>query len=325
MAGMLGSAVVQEAITRVSSIIFSKHEEKASREHNIERLEMARSELEFAMERSGKLPITDVSLLRRRKVLKRAFEECSDVLHKCKRQAQEGEEVEREPLLTHSSFPKRIAHATKSSIAYLFTTDKDHLCCSDVQRFEWFADCAGKFVRDVECGCSLRHHIFSVPLLRQLLEGKTLRYERLQGSRLRDLYIWPICFEERGVEAELSYRYEDYEMPEKSFHLWLVLRLSESIDIVGSALKCLQYLVSQFKLVAESAIGELTILLDLHDISHSHSPPRDGIQESYARITQICRPDPLCCNPNGHKTCAKDILSSELSNKFPEQVNYFNQ
>jgi hypothetical protein len=79
---MLGSPVVQEAISRVSSFISSKREEEASREHNIERLEMASTELELAIERSGKLPITDVSLLRRRKILKRALEECSDILHR---------------------------------------------------------------------------------------------------------------------------------------------------------------------------------------------------------------------------------------------------
>ncbi|RLM58864.1 hypothetical protein C2845_PM18G05950 [Panicum miliaceum] len=132
MEGILGSAVVQEAISRVSSVIFSKHDEKASRKHNIERLEMAHTELELAMERSGKLPITDVSLLRRRKILKRAFEECGDVLHRCKQQAQEDEEIERGLAPTDSSFPKRIARATKSSIAYLLTMGKDDLSCSDV-------------------------------------------------------------------------------------------------------------------------------------------------------------------------------------------------
>jgi hypothetical protein len=53
MAGIVGSAVVQEAISRVSSVIFRKHEEKVSRKDSIERLEMAHTELELAIERSG--------------------------------------------------------------------------------------------------------------------------------------------------------------------------------------------------------------------------------------------------------------------------------
>ncbi|KAL6880277.1 hypothetical protein ACP4OV_011842 [Aristida adscensionis] len=320
MAGTLVLAVVQEAITRVSSVVLSKREEKASREHSIERLEVAHSELELAVERSGKLPITDISLLRRRKILKRAFEECSDVLHRCKRRSVESEEVNRGLMLPHSFFAKRIAKATKSSIAYLFTKENDILSCSDVRRFEWFAECAGKFVRDVESGCSLRHHTFSNPLVRHLLEGKTLSYKREQGSWSRDLYIWPICMEERGIEAELSYQYKDYNMPEKSFHLAFRLRLLESTNIVGIAIICLQYLASQFKLVAECAMGELILLADLQDISHSYAPPWVGIRDMYARVTEFCRPDPLCCKPNVQGTCAKDIISSELSNKFPEQV-----
>ncbi|GJN24665.1 hypothetical protein PR202_gb12419 [Eleusine coracana subsp. coracana] len=83
-ADMLGSALVQEAVNRVSSFVFSKRDEQAPLEHNVERLEMALSELEFALERSAKLPITDVALLRRRKLFKRAYEEASDVLNKHK-------------------------------------------------------------------------------------------------------------------------------------------------------------------------------------------------------------------------------------------------
>jgi hypothetical protein len=140
MAGILGSAVLQEAISRVSSVIFRKHEEKVSRKNNMERLEMAHTELELAIERSGKLPITDVSLLRRRKILKRAFIECGVVLYRCKLQAQDDEEIKRRVPAADSSFPKRIARATKSSIAYFLTTGKDDPSSCDVGRFAWLAD-----------------------------------------------------------------------------------------------------------------------------------------------------------------------------------------
>ena len=122
---MLGPPIVQEAISRVSSFISRKREEEESREHNIERLEMANTELELAIERSGKFPITDVSLLRRRKILKRALEECSDILHRCKLRALQDQETQQGRTVRHSSLPKRIACAAKSSIAYFLPAKKD--------------------------------------------------------------------------------------------------------------------------------------------------------------------------------------------------------
>jgi len=175
-------------------------------------------------------------------------------------------------------------------------------------------------VRDVEHGCSLRQYTFCNPLVRHLLEGRTLRYEMVQGSHLRDIYIWPLCLENRGVEAELSYQYENCKMPGRNFHLRLWLRLSESTDIVGAAVKCLQHLALQFMLAAECAFGELTLLPDLHDISHLYGAPWLGIQDSYTRLTRICRPDPTCCRSNGHESCPNNTVSSELSNKTGEQV-----
>ncbi|KAL6897234.1 hypothetical protein ACP4OV_006930 [Aristida adscensionis] len=147
---MVGSAVVQEAMSRVSSFVWCKRQEKANQQQSIERLEMAISELEMALERSAKLPITDVSLLRRRKVFEQAYMEGADLLNKHKWPELEGQEA-----------------SSQAS-----------------------TDCAGKFVRDVESGCSIRHYTFCNPLVRHLLDG-------------------------RGVEARLQYRYEDRGTAEK--------------------------------------------------------------------------------------------------------------
>lgn len=71
MAHMVVSAVVQQSVSKVNSYLFGKHDDNdktTSREHNIERLEVAHTELELALERSARMPITDVSLLRRRKL-----------------------------------------------------------------------------------------------------------------------------------------------------------------------------------------------------------------------------------------------------------------
>lgn len=51
---------------------------------------MAASELELALERSTKLPITDVSLLQRRKMIERGYDEAMELLNKCNQQAAGG-------------------------------------------------------------------------------------------------------------------------------------------------------------------------------------------------------------------------------------------
>uniref|UniRef100_A0A0A9BRU8 Uncharacterized protein n=1 Tax=Arundo donax TaxID=35708 RepID=A0A0A9BRU8_ARUDO len=76
-------------------------------------------------------------------------------------------------------------------------------------------------------------------------------------------------------------------MPEKGFRLALILQLSESTDIVGIAMKCLQSLASRFKLVTESAMGELIILASLQDIFHSHAPPLVAIQQPSIRHSEV--------------------------------------
>ena len=59
----------------------NKLDDTVSRAHIIARLEMALSRLEFALERTGKMPITYVSLLRRRKIIKRAYVEGTELLN----------------------------------------------------------------------------------------------------------------------------------------------------------------------------------------------------------------------------------------------------
>jgi hypothetical protein len=57
----VASAVAQEGVSRVSSYITTKIDDKASRAHNLARLEIALSRLEFALEKTRRMPITYVS------------------------------------------------------------------------------------------------------------------------------------------------------------------------------------------------------------------------------------------------------------------------
>ncbi|TVU02809.1 hypothetical protein EJB05_51656, partial [Eragrostis curvula] len=309
MAGMVGSALAHEGVSGASSYISGKLEEKASRAHTMAKLEMALSQMEFALERAGKLPITYVSLLRRMKVLKRAYLQGTDMLNKHKMlvAAKEDQDVGRRGRRPVPFLDGIFRRATNLPISSLLGLDSDdgRLTSPVAQTFEWYAACADKLVADVVTGCPLRrdhHHAFSYPLLRHLLEGKTLCYEtararRGPGQHRHSLFLWPVRLEERGVEARLLYQYLDRERPERRFHLRLMIRLSEDTDIVGVAVKGLRSLTSQFKLTTASAVGELALLPHQlqDDMAHSYGPPLDWSEEAYAEQTKSWRPDPICC------------------------------
>ncbi|CAM0145205.1 unnamed protein product [Urochloa decumbens] len=305
---MVCSALVQEGVSRAISSVLGKREEKASQGHIMERLEMAVNDLEFALERSAKLPITDVSLLDRRKVIRCSYVEAAKLLDNHKQQAVQGQEG----LMKRKLWMVRSKNPSVSSFVDLST--------DAVRRFEWYADCAHKFVRDVESGCSLRHYTFCNPLVRHLLEGKTLCYSSMEKGNLRRyFYIWPMCSKDRGVEANLGCLYEDGTVAEKSFFIMLLIRLSESTDIAGVAIECLRLLTSQFKLETERAVGELSRVIQ--DVSHSYEFPWVGIQELHVKLSRRCRLEPACCKASRHGLCADNVSSSsELLRIFPEQV-----
>ncbi|WVZ83899.1 LOW QUALITY PROTEIN: hypothetical protein U9M48_030994 [Paspalum notatum var. saurae] len=122
-----------------------------------------------------------------------------------------------------------------------------------------------------------------------------------------------------GVETVLIYQYRDCKIPEKSFNLVLILRLSESTDITRTATACLQWMASQFELkfVSEAAVGELTLLPSLQYTSRPSDPCRAEIDlESYGDDSRYLRPDPICCKVNGHGPCANAILAEEVIHFF---------
>ena len=289
MAEMVCSALFQETVSRCISFALGRREEKASQGHLRERLEMAVSELEFALERAMELPIRHLSLLQRRKIIKRAHVEAMELLDKHRQQAVPPGQEELPQVVNKRKRWFNCAEKNMSIAPFA------GLSTDDVGRFERYADFAGRFVRDLESGCSLHHYTFCNPIVRHLLEGKTLTYHSEQGNLLRHLCIRPTYSDERGVEALLAYRYEDSTVAEKCFFLGLILRLTESTDLVEVAIKGLQLLASQFKLAVEYAMGELTLLSNLQDIAHLHAPLWVGIQEWHIKHTQLSRPDPACC------------------------------
>ena len=112
------------------SVLIGKQSETA--EQHVERLEMAQIKLEAAIETSRGWHIRDASLLRWRRKLKRAAQECDDTLRQCKQRAVEDEVREQE--VRGASFPRRLAHAAK----LLFRRDGSLAASSAaaVRRFE---------------------------------------------------------------------------------------------------------------------------------------------------------------------------------------------
>ncbi|XP_066393021.1 uncharacterized protein [Miscanthus floridulus] len=320
MAEMVCSALVQETVSKGVSFALGKREEKASQGHLMERLEMAVSQLEFALERAQERRIWHLSLICRRKQIKSAYVEATELLDKHKQQqaVPAGQELQD----AHGVKKRKLWVISAKNM--LTTSSFAGLSTDDVRRFEWYADFADKFVRDVESGCSLHHNTFCNPIVRHLLEGKTFWYYLKQGNVQRTVLIFPMYFDERGVEAQLAYSYMDSTMIEKCFTLVLSLRLSESTDIVGVAIKGLQLLTAEFKHPVECAMGELTLLRNLQDTADLSWPPLVRCEEIYSMLqTQLLRPDPACCKGSRHGLCANNNVSSELSDILPEQVIYW--
>ncbi|CAO1939894.1 unnamed protein product [Urochloa humidicola] len=328
MAEMVASAVAGEAVNRIISSLICGEDDKST--ENMERLEMAHIKMESVLHVTDKLQITDVPLLRWRSKLKRAAQECGDALQRCKQSAIEEQEIRQR--VSHSSFPKRIAYATKSFISSITGSSNDESRNSSievVQRFERFADGATEFLKFVEFSGTPRQYMFFNHLTGNLLIGKTLRYQAFQGSRFYKLGIRPLSSPERGVEAMIGFVCQDFKEPTKGFSLGFMLRLSESTDIFGVIVKCMQSIGPHFMFAAEGVKREL-IQLPTQDFSWVAQSPY-GETAYWANVhntfTQWFHPNPLCCHqqeqnlsvsPRTNNTAASS--SRILSTIFPEEV-----
>ncbi|CAM0953212.1 unnamed protein product [Alopecurus aequalis] len=304
IAKMVGSAVVQEVVSGAIEFVRSNHEELASQDHLMERLKMAHLGLKLSLERSKNMPITDVALLQTRMELRLAFQKCRDVLNK-------HTVLRVQPL--SPSLPRRIIRALKP----FFSTEKDCISRPCIRKFEWYAEKADKFVRDVESGWSLTCYRFSCPLITHLLEGKHLHCGMVNGSRTSELLIFPCFLEDYGAVANVSFEFKDVETPMKCFFLRLMLRLSESTDIVGLSTKGLQSLGPKFKAVADVAWGELAQISTQVGVFRPKPADQEDLFNLVTKYSRKYRQEPLCCMGDGVQP------SYKLTDMFSEQVSYF--
>ncbi|KAJ1287527.1 hypothetical protein BS78_02G017100 [Paspalum vaginatum] len=136
---------------------------------------------------------------------------------------------------SQSSFPKRIAHATKSLISSLAGTSNDESGSSfaDAKKFERYANGANEFLRTVRFGGTLRRYTFFDPLIGHLLPGKSMKYQASWEDKILDLNIRPMSSAQRGVEAIIVFSCQDFSDIKEGFYVASMLRLSESTDIFG--------------------------------------------------------------------------------------------
>ncbi|RCV29719.1 hypothetical protein SEVIR_6G033214v4 [Setaria viridis] len=325
MAEIVSSAVVNETVSQILSSLVQNYgdKEESNANRNLERLEMANIRLEAALEVSGKWQITDASLLRWRRKLKRAAQECDDTLHKCKQRILE--DVETEKRVRNSSFPVRMAHTTKSFVFSVISFNKDESNSSIARRFEWLADGAREFLRLVELGGTPRCHMPFDPLIMHLLACKKLQHRIIRANKCPlFLQLVPYITSDHGIEARLIFIRTDGNVSEDDFFLSLMLQLSESTDIVGTAIKCLQLYGPIFKSTVETITKELMQLPTEHFswvpvVDTHHKEHWDNLHNFG---TDWFRPNPLCCKQNvQHKLYhGTELNKSRLLGAFLEPV-----
>lgn len=198
MAEMVGSIVVGEVVNRASSYLIGRHRDRLSTREGVERLEMAHIKMEAALEVSARWPgAADAPLLRWRRRLRRAADECDAVLHRWKlRELQEEEDRDR---LARAPLPTRVAHAVLCFVSALLVLARGggggeaSRARAVVRRFERLADGAAEFLRYVELNSAPRKRVrlFGGPAVGSL--GGGVEYGVLQGARQ--------CFLEAGSQG----------------------------------------------------------------------------------------------------------------------------
>ncbi|CAL4981753.1 unnamed protein product [Urochloa decumbens] len=300
MTEMISSMVVQETVSQILSGLVHRYEgkENSNPNDNLERLEMAHIKLEAALETASRWHVTDSSLLRWRKKLKRAAQECHETLYRYKKIILEEEQMEQE--VRNSSFPRRIANVTKSFIFSAFGNNNNYQSSrSVVRRFEWFADSASEFLRFIEFGGTPSRQMSSDSFLKHLFAGKELQHTIVRGNEYPLFLLWlePFFTEEHGIVACLVFIKKDRTTLEDEFFFSVILQLSESIDIVGIAVKCLQLFPPHFQPTVDTIKKELTRLptQDFSWVPYVDLWQRKHWDNLLNFSIQWFRPDPLCC------------------------------
>ena len=116
------------------------------------------------------------------------------------------------------------------------------------QRFEWYADGASEFLRFIELGGTPCYHMPFDSLAKNLFAGKVLHHKIVRGNKYPSfqLRLEPVRTSMDGTNVVLTFVQYD-GTPEGHIFISMVVKLSESTDIFGIALRCLQFFAPHFK------------------------------------------------------------------------------
>ncbi|KAK3153757.1 hypothetical protein QOZ80_2BG0180720 [Eleusine coracana subsp. coracana] len=335
MAEMLGSAVVGETVSRMSSFLAGKHEEKAAGRDNLDRLELAHIKMKAALETSARCRRRRIidddecpSLVLWQAKLKRAAEECGEALETYKRRATTEDEV--------SSLPRRIAHTAKSIFSSTLGlggtggTDQQHPRVVEILRYERYADSAGELVRFMEFGSAPRRQQEQYmlpepdPLVQRLLEDKFVWYRTVQGSQYRSFRLWPMAFTERGLEILSTFVYQDRAAPANNFTVGLHLTLRErGTDVVWITARCMRSFRPQLlKLLGRADAEEEFGLLDVRKLIHEPCIPSKDLKlcPLHGALMQSWRPGPGSSHGPAKKKLQSGPPPELIPVPYPEQA-----
>ncbi|CAL5063374.1 unnamed protein product [Urochloa decumbens] len=250
MAGIVGSAVATEAVSRISSILSGGRPSHESVEDKAERLEMAVLKIRSVVAVSEDHHISHPPLLLWKAKLKRVAEEGDDLLHALlhKKRALDSNGA---PAAKGNSISQQLIQAARRFVPFRRREEAGELDGNTVRRFERLADGADSFFRLVESGGRPRNPVFLPSLARPLLAGESMEFSirGIGGDDLIVLWPWldnPGVGNGNGLVACLAVSHEDELMWEKSLKMSVVFRLSEASDILGIAMGCLELLPPQF-------------------------------------------------------------------------------
>ncbi|CAD6334411.1 unnamed protein product [Miscanthus lutarioriparius] len=277
-AQMLSSAVAQEAVSQALSNLKERYGNKSDGKEHMERMVMAHIKLEAALETSNKWNITSLPLLRWQSKLKRAVQECD---HTCAGAS--------------SAWKKRRTDNTGRG------GGDNELTGSAVRRFGAVCEAVrASSLRYVELGGTPRQYMFFDPIIRHLLSGKGTRHCSVHGAQHLSFLLQPFSLPEHGMEGMLIFLLEDGNAPENNFFLSLSLRLSESTNIVGVVIRCLELFTPHMSSIAETVKTKLTQLPTqdfcwMPDAAYSVFGSEEHWEDLHTIRYKWFRPNPLCC------------------------------
>jgi hypothetical protein len=140
--------------------------------------------------------------------------------------------------------------------------------------------------------------MFFDPLIRHLLAGKGTKYCFVRGSQHLSFLLQPFRTHDHGVVGALVLLLKDSNASENNFLLALNIRLSESIDIVGVAVSCLQLFMPHLSSTVEIVKTKLT-QVPTQDLCWV-SCVCERQNNLYNTGSKWFQPNPLCCQQQDH-------------------------